>query len=386
MSEKELQEIKEISTIGDIPLNRFGHSIVFLSKINICLFGGFVGDSRKLNYSNETFVFNILTKIWRKIHIQDKDSLPKERAAHAAAANEKGEMLIYGGSTNKGGLAEDCLYAFSLNPNNQNEGEWSKINTTGNTPGERYGHSLMYLNPNFILFGGNCNPNLCNDIWLININDKNNCQWVKLEFTNDKDNIPIERLYHSSDICNYGKYQNNLMIFGGRDKNNNPLNDLWALDIKDEKGTWTKLFPSGEKDINSLTPRINHTMLFYEHFLIILGGKTLNINPVPIEVFDTETSECYKFKKLLMNRHTSFIFDKDIFFFGGLNLKEHIPLGGLFKVSLTQIFSDSPLSKSITQKNNSSDKLNNKDKEKNQYKLSHDVVIGSGNSRGTFSF
>ena len=115
---------------------------------------------------------------------------------------------------------------------------------------------------------------------------------------------------------------------------NENISDLWALDIKDNKGEWVKLFPNNnDNNKDSLSARINHTMLFYDNFLIILGGKSSTSNPVPIEVFDTESGDCYKFKKLIMNRHTSFIFENDIFFFGGFNLKSHVPLGDLFKIS-----------------------------------------------------
>ena len=374
--EKELEKLYKVQTIGDIPANRFGHTLVHLTKIKICLFGGSVGDSHKLNYTNDVFIYRILTKMWKKINIKDKDSIPKERAAHAAASNNNGQMAIYGGSTTSGGLAEDCLYIFSLNPKDENEGIWAKIKTEGPTPGGRYGHSLTFLNPYFVLFGGNFNPNLSNEIWIININDTNDvCQWIKINYSDDKDNIPVERLYHSSEVCNYGKYKNRLIIFGGRDSKNNPLNDLWILDIKDDQGEWTKVLP---KNNNSLTPRINHTMLFYENLLIILGGKTSTMSPVPIEVFDTEENQCYKFKNLLMNRHNSFIFEKDIYFYGGFNLKNHIPLGDLYTTSLIKIFSDSPLIKLITIKNKDKNNIqNNTDNEKAHYKLSHEVVIGS---------
>ena len=363
------EKLQTISTVGDIPLNRFGHTTVYLSKIKICLFGGSVGDSRKLNYTNETFTYNILTKIWKKINIKNKDSIPKERAAHAAASNEKGQMAIYGGSTTTGGLAEDILYLFSLNIKDENEGEWKKIKTKGDTPGERYGHSLTYLSPYFVLFGGNFNPNLSNDVWIININENTDYyQWIKINYINDKDNMPIERLYHSSEMCNYGKYKNKLIIFGGRNSKNIPLNDLWCLDIKDNKGEWIQLFPNNNnnednKNKNILTPRLNHTMLFYDNLLIILGGKSSSSSPVPIEVFDIESNECFKFTKLTMNRHTSFIFENDIYFYGGFNLKSHMPLGEIYKISLNKIFANSPLLKIIS--------------EKNHYRLSNEVVIGS---------
>ena len=377
------EKLQTISTVGDIPLNRFGHTTVYLSKIKICLFGGSVGDSRKLNYTNETFTYNILTKIWKKINIKNKDSIPKERAAHAAASNEKGQMAIYGGSTTTGGLAEDILYLFSLNIKDENEGEWKKIKTKGDTPGERYGHSLTYLNPYFVLFGGNFNPHLSNDVWIININDNTDYyQWIKINYINDKDNMPIERLYHSSEMCNYGKYKNKLIIFGGRNSKNIPLNDLWCLDIKDNKGEWIQLFPNNNnnednKNKNILTPRLNHTMLFYDNLLIILGGKSSSSSPVPIEVFDIESNECFKFTKLTMNRHTSFIFENDIYFYGGFNLKSHMPLGEIYKISLNKIFANSPLLKIISEKNIEKNKDENNNKEKNHYRLSNEVVIGS---------
>ena len=377
------EKLQTISTVGDIPLNRFGHTTVYLSKIKICLFGGSVGDSRKLNYTNETFTYNILTKIWKKINIKNKDSIPKERAAHAAASNEKGQMAIYGGSTTTGGLAEDILYLFSLNIKDENEGEWKKIKTKGDTPGERYGHSLTYLSPYFVLFGGNFNPNLSNDVWIININENTDYyQWIKINYINDKDNMPIERLYHSSEMCNYGKYKNKLIIFGGRNSKNIPLNDLWCLDIKDNKGEWIKLFPNNNnnednKNKNILTPRLNHTMLFYDNLLIILGGKSSSSSPVPIEVFDIESNECFKFTKLTMNRHTSFIFENDIYFYGGFNLKSHMPLGEIYKISLNKIFANSPLLKIISEKNIEKNKDEKNNKEKNHYRLSNEVVIGS---------
>ena len=379
--EKDLQELTKFPSAGDIPSNRFGHTIVPISKIKVCLFGGSIGDSRKLNYTNDTYIYNILTKLWKKINIKEKESLPKERAAHAAASNDKGQMAIYGGSTTSGGLAEDCLYIFSLNINDENEGEWTKIKTAGPTPGERYGHSLTYLDPYFILFGGNFNPNLSNDIWIININDnKNNNaenQWIKVDYKNDKNGVPVERLYHSSLVCNCGKYKNKFMIFGGRDSKNNPLNDLWVLDLKEKEGEWTKLFPTNSENEKDLTPRMNHTMLTYNNLLIILGGKSSASNPIPIEVFDTEKSKTYRFKNLLMNRHTSFIFETDIYFFGGFNLKNHVPLGDLSKISLTQIFTESSLLKIISKKTSEKSVIKTPDNEKTHYKLSHEVVIGS---------
>ena len=47
-----------VDTSGHKPSPRFGHSLVMLNSVKICLFGGAVGETRKINYSNETFIYN----------------------------------------------------------------------------------------------------------------------------------------------------------------------------------------------------------------------------------------------------------------------------------------------------------------------------------------
>ena len=378
-------ELTKINQIGEIPKHRFGHTLVPITKVKVCLFGGSVGDSHKLNYNNETFTYNILTKIWQKINIKNPDTIPIGRAAHAACSLGNGKMAIYGGSIANGGLADDLLNIFTLNSENESEGDWTQIKGNGERPGQRYGHSLNYLEPYILLFGGNLNPKLMNDIWVMNMNKKDNYSWIKIEANNNKE-IPMERLYHSSSICQEGDFKNKLFIFGGRNAQNKPLNDLWSLtlNIKKENDTknievvWTEIKPTNN---DNFTHRINHSMLFYRNYLLIFGGKSINSNPISIEVFDIEKKQLYKFKKLSMNRHTSFIFDKNVYFFGGFSQKNTVPLGDMLMAPLNIIFENSDL-KNILEKIDknkaisNSAKINN-EKEKTNYLLSSEVVIGS---------
>ena len=378
-------ELTKINQIGEIPKHRFGHTLVPITKVKVCLFGGSVGDSHKLNYNNETFTYNILTKIWQKINIKNPDTIPIGRAAHAACSLGNGKMAIYGGSIANGGLADDLLNIFTLNSENESEGDWTQIKGNGERPGQRYGHSLNYLEPYILLFGGNLNPKLMNDIWVMNMNKKDNYSWIKIEANNNKE-IPMERLYHSSSICQEGDFKNKLFIFGGRNAQNKPLNDLWSLtlNIKNEKDAknievvWTEIKPTNN---DNFTHRINHSMLFYRNYLLIFGGKSINSNPISIEVFDIEKKQLYKFKKLSMNRHTSFIFDKNVYFFGGFSQKNTVPLGDMLMAPLNIIFENSDL-KNILEKIDknkaisNSAKINN-EKEKTNYLLSSEVVIGS---------
>ena len=70
----------------------------------------------------------------------------------------------------------------------------------GPTPGKRYGHSLVYYKPFFILFGGNLNNEVANDVWIFN-SEQQPFQWVKLDI---KGELPQPRIYHSAVVCTYG--------------------------------------------------------------------------------------------------------------------------------------------------------------------------------------
>ena len=245
-------------------------------------------------------------------------------------------MMIYGGSTKNGGLAEDEIWLLYLNEGAEGEGEWKRYQVTnGQSPGPRYGHSLNFIKPFFVLFGGNFNPSLSNDVWIVNINETIG-EWKKIIFQNDVG--PCPRLYHTSQICNHGKYLGKLIIFGGRDSNENPLNDIWILELnKEGSWNWTRAFV---KNSDELFPRYNHSMIFYNDLMII-----------------------------------------------GFNSKTPTQsVGNLSRISLEKIFHKSSLlnkldiNKDSADKNkiNKINKKNNLANNKSQFKLSPDVIIGSG--------
>lgn len=383
--EKETIDIFPVDTNGNRPAPRFGHSLVMINNLKVCIFGGAIGDTRKINYSNETYIYNILTKLWIKLEVGNNKALPQERAAHAAAVNDNSVMMIYGGSTKNGGLAEDEIWLLYLNEGAEGEGEWKRYQVTnGQSPGPRYGHSLNFIKPFFVLFGGNFNPSLSNDVWIVNINETIG-EWKKIIFQNDVG--PCPRLYHTSQICNHGKYLGKLIIFGGRDSNENPLNDIWMLELnKEGSWNWTRAFV---KNSDELFPRYNHSMIFYNDLMIIIGGRGHNSNNLPLltQVYDMETCEVFSFAGIPMNRHSNFIYNNNVFLYGGFNSKTPTQsVGNLSRISLEKIFHKSSLlnkldiNKDSADKNkiNKINKKNNLANKKSQFKLSPDVIIGSG--------
>lgn len=77
-------------------------------------------------------------------------------------------MVLYGGATGNGSLARDELYLLQLR-NGEENAQWMIIPVSGQTPGRRYGHSLVFKSPNLVLFGGNDGKNNLKDVWILNI-------------------------------------------------------------------------------------------------------------------------------------------------------------------------------------------------------------------------
>lgn len=109
------------------------------------------------------------------------------------------------------------------------------IPTVGTTPGKRYGHTMCFLKPYIIVFGGNTGTQPSNDVWMITL-DTTQFSWTKLELPTDSS--PSPRLYHACGLCTKGNAQGMMIIFGGRDNSENALNDTWGL-RRHRNGTWS---------------------------------------------------------------------------------------------------------------------------------------------------
>ena len=106
--------IDEIKTNGDTPTPRFGHTFTPVSKNKAVLFGGAVSlagnhqnNAGKFIITNETFVFDFQTNVWKKLNFRN-GFVPTERAAHSAAMVGDMQMVVYGGAASGSqGLLKD---------------------------------------------------------------------------------------------------------------------------------------------------------------------------------------------------------------------------------------------------------------------------------------
>lgn len=86
------------------------------------------------------------------------------------------------------------------------------VSIVGNTPGRRYGHSMVYIKPSLVVFGGNTGSEAVNDTWTLDL-VKAPFGWKKIDCNGD---IPLARVYHSASLCVSGAANGMMVIFGGR--------------------------------------------------------------------------------------------------------------------------------------------------------------------------
>jgi hypothetical protein len=71
------------------------------------------------------------------------------------------------------------------------------VPVVGSTPGRRYGHSLIYVKPHLLVFAGNTGNEPVNDVWCLNV-EKAPFSWTPLEIRGE---TPATRVYHSAALC-----------------------------------------------------------------------------------------------------------------------------------------------------------------------------------------
>ena len=75
-------------------------------------------------------------------------------------------MVIFGGAKGGGGLVSDDLYMLDAR-NGEDLAHWMTIPVIGKTPGRRYGHTMVYIKPHIVVFGGNTGSGPVNDLWTL---------------------------------------------------------------------------------------------------------------------------------------------------------------------------------------------------------------------------
>jgi protein phosphatase len=100
-----------------------------------------------------------------------------------------------------------------LDIKNNEEASWMKVPIEGNTPGLRYGHTMVYILPILILFGGSGRSEILNDVWILST-DKVPFKWEKVTVGG----VPNQRVYHTANLFKVQGTSEMMIVFGGRNK------------------------------------------------------------------------------------------------------------------------------------------------------------------------
>ena len=326
----------DFSASAVVPPARFGHTMTAVSKNKIVLFGGATGDTGKYSITADAYCLDLLSCQWTRLDTSVAGTPPSPRAAHASTGAESMQMVVYGGATGGGSLASDDLFLLDLREGLE-RGAWTIVPVVGPTPGRRYGHTICFVKPHLLIFGGNTGSESVSDVWMLNV-ERGPFSWVKLEI---KGEVPPVRVYHSAAVCMTGYAMGMMVIFGGRTADQSALNDTWGL-RKHRDGRWDwvrapyKSVPGSEP-----TSRYQHSTLFIGGTMFVIGGRTNQVGEkVPLEVYNTDTSEWKKFTPLQRFRHTAWTFDSDIYVHGGFDHETpNIPTGSVLVIDSSRLLS-----------------------------------------------
>lgn len=105
-------------------------------------------------------------------------------------------------------------------------------------------------------------------------------------------------------MCVSGSANGMVVIFGGRQGDQQALNDAWGLRRhRDGRWDWVRAPYKADKELP--VGRYQHSSLFVNSMLFVIGGRTNNVGEtLPIDVYDTETSEWSKFNSVQRFRYT----------------------------------------------------------------------------------
>jgi len=197
-------------------------------------------------------------------------------------------FLMLGGS-----LASDDLFLLDLR-NGEHAAQWMIVPVVGQTPGRRYGHSIVFSKPFLLVFGGNTGTEPVNDTWVLNV-DRAPFSWQKHDSPGE---YPCVRVYHSAALCNFGSANGMMVIFGGRTADQSALKDTWGL-RKHRDGRWDWVKAPYKPYTEEPLARYQHSTVFIGTLMCVIGGRTNTVGEnVQLEIYETESSEWKKFNSL----------------------------------------------------------------------------------------
>ncbi|XP_034265947.1 uncharacterized protein LOC117661356 isoform X1 [Pantherophis guttatus] len=308
---------KEVN--GNPPTPRHGHALVMAGNIAF-IFGGcsfYNTSDDQPTYFNDFYMLTItLTDLtWERIP-QD-GHIPCPRQGHSLSV-VKGKIYLFGGCSSQN--AEYCLpgvYVFDLDSL-----AWQKITTSG-LPPQTLEHSSAVVGENIFVYGGTEDGKAVNDLYTFNT--VSHCWTPVKTFGAD----PRARSGHA-----FAAIGEIIYMFGGRSNEDEYYTDVYALDTVSLM--WQKCEVKGEKPFG----RSHHTFTAHSDKDIYLFGGTFEFKDGKIisknDIMKLSLARMKWKKPLYIGippacrwNHVAFIFQNQLYIFGGINGKEFNDLMGM---------------------------------------------------------
>jgi hypothetical protein len=133
-----------------------------------------------------------------------------------------------------------------------------------------------------------------------------------------------------------------MVIFGGRGADSVPLNDTWGLrKHRDGRMDWMK---APYRNNSKPGERYQHRSMFVGTLLLITGGRNNQVGEsMPLDIYDTDSSDWYKLPSIDRFRHAVFMINHDIFVHGGFDQEApNIPTESTLRIDLNKAFGPYP--------------------------------------------
>lgn len=203
---------QEFDTPG--PGKRFGHSLVAIDQTenDLLLFGGNCEATSVVCNDLWKMKLNIEPPTWQ--HIIATTRPPAARSQHAAAVVD-GKMYVYGGFAMDSSLLGD-LWIWNPSTNSWADHTSSCANMNSQRPPSSAEHTLVAVDNNLILFGGNQSDAsggfwVSNDTWIL---DTTTLCWDIID-TNAEDMITLRgRMSHSAEVFGSDGQREMHILFG----------------------------------------------------------------------------------------------------------------------------------------------------------------------------
>lgn len=214
----------DLAPTGDLPAVRAGHSMVYDPKTGkVLLFGG--TDSKV--FYDDTWAYDPATNTWTEL-ATGGDRPPARCAAAMVYDSAGGRALLFGGTGGEAFLNDMWAYDPASDT-------WAEVQPVGDPPSVRVGHAMVYdsANGTVIMYGGRNEDGFFDETWTYDIAANT---WSLVQTAGD---APTERYGHS---MVYEPASGKAIVTGGWDSIVY-LSSTWAYDPKTK--SWTSLDTSG---------------------------------------------------------------------------------------------------------------------------------------------